>query len=155
MKAGIRLGRLWLGGALGLWLVAFLVVPEPPAPAPLARPAERWELPDVPDRANLAAAAGAMATSLLWGRPTLAGAAAAEPPRDERWVLAATFVPEGRPARVIVRFAAPDKRPQTLAAGDALPDGAKIESIEASRVCVTRERRRECLPVPAKTPRDF
>jgi hypothetical protein len=139
MKAGIRLWRLWLGGVLGLWLVAFLVVPEPPASAPLARPAERWELPDVPDRANLAGAAGAMATSLLWSRPTLTGAAAAAP----------------RQARVIVRFAAPDKRPQTLSVGDALPDGSKIESIEASRVCVTRERRRECLPVPAKTPRDF
>jgi hypothetical protein len=96
-----------------------------------------------------------MATSLLWSRPTLTGAAAAAPPRDERWVLAATFVPDGRQARVIVRFAAPDKRPQTLSVGDALPDGSKIESIEASRVCVTRERRRECLPVPAKTPRDF
>lgn len=154
MRSTRKLWRLWLIGVAVLWLAAFTLVPEQPSPPALARPAERWELPAVPVRHDLATAAGVMANSALWGKPP-ATTKTAEPPTDERWLLAATFIPQDRPGRAVVRFAAADKRPQTLTVGDNLPNGAKIESIEASRVCVIHERRRNCLPVPVRTPREF
>lgn len=154
MRSVRKLWRYWAAGVVALWVGAFLLSPDAPSAPTLARPAERWELPAHPERRDVTPAAVLMATASLWGKPAAASATQA-PPADERWLISATFIPGGGPPRLVVRFAAGDKRPQTLSIGDNLPDGSKIESIQSSTVCVTRERKRQCLPVPAKTRREF
>ena len=146
--------RFWAIGVAVLWIAAFTLQSNLPQPTGLARPAERWELPTLPARADLTPAAAAVSTSPLWGLPPPAPKDA-PPPEDARWTLAATFVRSDRPGHVVVRFAA--AKPATfLTVGDKLPDGSKIESIEATQVCVVDDKRkRQCLPVPAVKQREF
>lgn len=152
MSQGRSVWRIWVAGVLALWLAVFLLAPAPVPPVPLARPTERWELPLPPARLDMSAAAGAMATSPVWGaRPPAGAAVAAE---DTRWTIAGIFLRAGDPAQAVVRFAA--TRPtQTVTIGDELPDGSKVESIESSRVCVRAGRKRECLAVPPVRPPGF
>lgn len=150
-----RVPKLWRGWAIGvaaLWVAAFTLLPAPEVPAPVARPVERWDLPAQPERRNLDAAATAFARSPLWGAGSTADAQA--PREDTRWAVAGIFMRGGEAVRAVVRFAAA-KPTQTLAVGDELPDGSKIVTIEPSRVCAVKNRKRECLSVPAATRPDF
>ena len=142
----------WLAGVVALWVAAFTLLPEPEAPPPLTRPAERWELPPLPEKRSLREAANTVSGSGLWGaRPA---ADVQKPPEDTRWAVAGTFIRAGEPSRVVVRFAAA-KPAQTLKVGDHLPDGAKVALIEPGRVCAVKDRKRECLPVPPVKRPDF
>lgn len=100
---------------------------------------DEWSLASLPRRFEQTAIVGMVLSAGYWGanavEASAALAAAAAPPPDLRWRIAAVFA-RAQDAGVLVAFSAPDKAPQRLSVGDTLPSGHRIVSVGEREVCV-------------------
>lgn len=121
-----------LAGAAG-WMFG----PASDATPTLVQPRrDRWQLPPLPPREDQTLLAAEVATAPMWGAaPAAAGAVAAAAAADTRWRLAAVYGVQGDRSALIT-FAAPDRPPKRVQAGDLLPSGHRIVSIGTHDVCV-------------------
>lgn len=127
--------RAWLAGAAVAAAAGWVAAPETDSRAALVQPRrDRWELAPLPRRLDQTSLAAAVAGAAFWGDAG-ATAVAATAPEDPRWRIAAVYG-QGRQRGALIVFAAPDKPPLRLQAGDPLPSGHRITSIGERDVCI-------------------
>lgn len=134
---GLHTWKLWVFLTASSALFGWLLMPEPTPSAVLIKPRrDEWRLAALPRRFDQTSLAGLILSAPYWGAPDASTAvAAAPPPPDPRWRIAAVFG-RGREAGVLILHSAPDKPPERLRVGEALPSGHRIVSIGERDVCV-------------------
>jgi hypothetical protein len=124
--------------------VGWGLAPEPvPETALVKARRDDWNLAALPRRFEQTALAGTVLSAGFWGTSAaeaaaaaaVAAAVAAAPEPDRRWRVAAIYG-RAQSAGVLITFVAPDRPPQRLVVGDALPSGHKIVSIGERELCV-------------------
>lgn len=129
-----RVGPLLVGAVALGWFAAPL--PEPQQ-MPVQARRDDWRAVELPGLAYLTTAAVEVATSPIWGVTQQAASTGslAAAPIDKRWRVAGLYG-RGDDRRMIIAFRSPDKHPLYLRAGELMPSGHKIVSIDDKEVCV-------------------
>ena len=165
---GVLPSVLLLALALALALALVLGLTEPPAaPAAPVKPATPLpRLPGVPAAQDGSDALALLATTTMWGPRPVAGAAAAAAASAasapvSRWRVSGTLWRQGE-WRLVLQDDARLAPAQTLAAGDALPDGRRVLEVRrggvrlgappAARRTRPRPPAEEWVDVPARSP---
>ena len=129
---------LWAVLAAASAVLGWFVLPSAPERQNLVTARrDAWNLPPLPRREVEAVSIIAVAAAPFWGTAIKVAPdpAAAAPPEDRRWRIAAIF--GGASQRgVLIVFNAEGKPPLRLFAGDRLPSGDRIVSIGDRELCV-------------------
>jgi hypothetical protein len=125
----------WMLAALAALALGAWWAPPLPVSAPLVSASrDEWRLPALPRRPDQTTLAALVNAAAFWGDAGQAKAASG-PPADTRWRIAGVFG-SGNERAVLVQFRDPARAAQRLKVGEALPTGHRIESIDATRVCI-------------------
>ncbi len=137
-----RRSRTWLWLFVLAALAGWLMAPSQQPGRALVMPRrDAWKLPALPPRPDDNDAVVLAATAPFWGAvESKAVAASGAVVEDRRWRIAGIFGEASRRG-VLVTFAAPDRPPQRLFAGDKLPSGDRIVSVGERELCVRLGRR--------------
>lgn len=134
-------------------LAAGCLLPPPVETQETVRAVQRteWSLPSLPVARDQDVQVAQLMGADFWGGASVAAdaPAAALPPEELRWRVAATYG-SGSGATALVLFHDESKPAQHLRVGDKLPSGHRVEAIEPGMVCITLNKKRHRIGVETR-----